>query len=239
MKRALASLAAVTFAAAACGSDGPETATQEELGDVEVVDANPTVEPAPTVTVTETVSPEPTPKSEEDDEEASVAPKGSSYLTGEDRLPIEERLNDRGNLPMPDNSPYFWASPDDESPLVAIQMGDVETEVTCPAPHHSGDTEGLISIDFEVTVEPEVSEFEPSGYWLTSDMFQIMNQEGNIVAQSADTLDAFSCSDDAFPFGDIRPGTTGAGPVILESPVDSGCVLYQDIGTGNYFEWEF
>lgn len=186
---------------------------------------------------TETDSPEPTPIAEE---EGGGESGGSGEL--EEREPVAERLNERGNLLMPENNPYYLLSPDDDSVIAEFEFSDAQPDVVCTSAYAPEPSGSLLAIDVAVTVEPEARPFIPDGAILTSDMFQVLDRDGQIMdADPGSTSAAYSCPDqgDQFPFGTIRPGTSGSGEIVVESSVDSGYIVFNEVMSDTYLEWEF
>lgn len=173
---------------------------------------------------------------EEDDESVDVDPR----LEGRD--PLEDRLNERGNLPMPENSPYFLVDRDEATVLAEAEFSELSTSVHCSSDYAPPAEGHLVSMDVTVTSETVMRDVAPDGFWLSSDLFQILDVDGEIVSSDpGGTLAAYSCpsESDQFPFGSIRPGTSGSGQIVLETPVTSGTLLFEEVLTGEYLEWEF
>lgn len=199
---------------------------------------DPQPEAPATETSEETASP--TPEPEEEEEEDAEPEDIDPRLEG--REPLEERLNERGNLPMPENSPYFLVDFDGATVLGEAEVSDVNSSVHCTSGYAPPAEGHLMSIDVTVTSEEAMRDVAPEGFWLTSDMFQILDADGQIVSSDpGGTLAAYSCPSevDQFPFGNIRPGTSGSGKIVFESPIPSGFLIYEEVQTGGYLEWEF
>lgn len=199
-------------------------------GNEEVVEAS---------TPEESVEPDEAAESEESEEEEEDQDIDPRLL--EDRDPIEERINDNGNLPMPENSPFYLVTLDLSTVLAEIDTSDVNTNVQCTSEYAPPAEGHLVSVDFNVTAEPELRD-DPYGFWITSDLFQILDHDGQIVDRDpGSTVAAYSCPSEAdqFPFGDIRPGTSGSGAIVLESSIESGIITFHELSTETYFEWEF
>lgn len=82
----------------------------------------------------------------------------------------------------------------------------------------------------------------PDGFWVANNAFQILDEDGRIVdSEPVTSRAAFGCmsEEDRFPFGGLRGGTTGTGPIILETSVDQGYVVMEAHSIDEYFEWEF
>lgn len=201
--------------------------------------ANGDAEPTPTVTVTETVTSAPEERETEEDSPDETESAASEEIE-EDRS--EDAVNERGNLPMPEHSPYILESLDGSTELGTVEVSEISTDVQCTSDYAPTPEGKLLSLDFTVTMESELSEVAPDGFWLSSDLFQVLDRDGEIVDNDpGSTLAAYSCPSegDQFPYGSIRPGTSANGVIVLESSVDSGYVVYDEIQTGEHLEWEF
>lgn len=184
-------------------------------------------EPTATETVTETVTASPDAASP-----SSASPSQSSELD----------LTERGNVPMPDASTYEARRTADDSLVVSVTSSDVSGDVTCASPHVEEPDGQLLRIDLEVTVEASTEDVLPDGFWLSSDMFQVLDEDGEIVdSDPGSTRAAYGClpEGERYPYGSIRGGTSGAGPIIVEASVDQGYVVMRTPDIGEHFEWEF
>lgn len=184
-------------------------------------------EPAPTETVTETVT---------------ATPDAASPSTASPSQSSEVSLTERGNVPMPDASTYEARRSADDSLVASVTSSDVSSDVTCASPRVDEPDGQLLRIDLEITVEASTEDVLPDGFWLSSDMFQVLDEDGEIVdSDPGSTSAAYGCmpEGDRFPYGAVRGGTTGSGPIILETSVDQGHVVMDAHSVGEHFEWDF
>lgn len=143
---------------------------------------------------------------------------------------------------MPETSTYEAVRTADDSLVASVTSSDVSSDVTCASPRVDEPDGKLLRIDLEVTVEASTEDVLPDGFWLSSDMFQVLDEDGRIVdSDPGSTRVAYGCfpEGDRYPYGAITAGTTGSGPVILETSVDAGYVVMDAHSVGERFEWEF
>lgn len=209
-----------------CSESAAPTESTQDSGDDQASSSSPS----------EGASAEPTAESDQNDE----AESGHSGEV-EEREPIAERLNERGNLPMPENNPYYLLSPDDGSVLAEMDISDVQTDVVCTSEIAPDSTASFLQIDLDVSVETEASGFVPDGALLTTNLFQILDRDGSIVSSDPSSAGSYSChpEDEGFPFGSIRPGTSGSGSFVFEPSVESGYLVFHEVLSDTYLEWEF
>ncbi|MBE1515185.1 DUF4352 domain-containing protein [Nesterenkonia halotolerans] len=160
----------------------------------------------------------------------------------EEREPVAERLNERGNLPMPEHNPYYLLSPEDDSAIAEFDISDLQTDVVCTSSIAPESTESFLQIDLDVSVENDARNFIPDGAILTTNLFQVLDSDGSIVDTDPGSGEAsYSClpEEEVFPFGSIRPGTSGSGSFVFEPSVESGYVVFHEVLSDTYLEWEF
>jgi hypothetical protein len=91
-----------------------------------------------------------------------------------------------------------------------------------------------------VTVESEFGEETPDGYGINPHRFEILDADGNMTNASPATSASYSCLADAEELPrETRPGTSSSGAIILDSPVESGFLVFRDRTSGDSYEWEF
>jgi len=214
MKRIMSLAMLVLLSATACSS-GNDTAP-EAPPEVET-----TPEPSESAEAAEQSSDQETPVAEETDD--SIEP------------------NERGNLPVGEGIENELTAQDGTA-VATMKLSELRADPTCTS-EYTPDPEGqLYGFDIELEVESAASNHLPDGYWVSSDLFQILSEDGEVVeSDPGSTSAAYACpsTDDQFPFGAIRPGTSASGLIVVESPVDSGYLVYSDYDSGTFYEWEF
>ncbi|WP_460689008.1 DUF4352 domain-containing protein [Nesterenkonia suensis] len=155
--------------------------------------------------------------------------------------PEQGELNSRGNLPMPDSSPQEFIDTATGDQIAVLDASDVHTDFTCNRVSAIEPDGTFFAIDFEVSVPEEASPHLPDGFLLNTPHFEIIDSDGSIVGDRPTTHAANNCLDDSskYPRGSVRPGSTASGPIVFETPVESGYLVYREMYTGSYYEWEF
>lgn len=179
-------------------------------------------EPTATVTATETVTATPEPDAEE-------------------ATPSDTGLNERGNLPMPENSPQEFSDMASGERLLEFAASDVYRDFDCNRISAIAPDGIFFAIDFSVTVADAAAQYLASGFLLNPPNFELIDAEGNVVGEQATTHAANNClaDDDKYPTSPVRAGSAASGPMIFETPVESGTLVYRDMYSDNYYEWEF
>lgn len=185
-------------------------------------------EPTATVTATETVTatPEPEPTEEADVEESASGDLG---------------LNERGNLPMPQNSPQEFIDSASGERLLELAASEVHQDFTCNRASTIDPDGTFFAIDFSVEMTDSAVQHMENGFLLNPPHFELIDADGQVIGQEPTTHAANNClrDEDRYPRSTVRAGSSASGPMIFETPVEAGILVYRDMYTGNYYEWEF
>lgn len=199
-------------------------------------------EPEPTApsTATETETPnteapDPTEDAgEEGDLEAEATTEG-------EREPLDERVNERGNVPMPENNPAGLMNVETMEPAVEWEASAVNTDVSCSNWVGESSEGEMFTVDFDIAVF-EGAEVLPTGDFMVSgSMFYIADEDGQVVTDRPSTGSAINCLDsaDELPRTALRPGQSATGSLVFESPIRQGYLVYHEYLADTYYEWEF
>lgn len=154
----------------------------------------------------------------------------------------EHGFNERGNIPMPDNSPARIFDNDADELAVEWTSTEVSTSVECSNWYGEEADALLMSIDFEVEVFEGAQLLLRGEYSFSRGAFYIADEDGNVVDdRPANTSVAVNCidNDDSLTRNSLRDGQSSQGSVVFQSTIDSGYLVKHDRYTGSYYEWEF
>lgn len=225
MKRTTSLAMLVLLSATACGTD-ERTATDSPAK----VDSS--SEESESVEESEAPDAPTTTQAEEEDVVTQVE---------EEEDPLESVLNERGNIPMPENSPAGINDIDSAEAIVEWSASDVNKDVNC-SNWIGQEADGLLlSIDFEVEAFDRVTELGQGGYSFPRFSFHIVDSDGQVVTDNTHTGSAINCisSEVELPHTELRAGQSAQGTLVFESPIESGFLVHHDYYTDSYYEWEF
>ena len=75
----------------------------------------------------------------------------------------EDALTERGNLPMPENSPYSLIDMSTDDVVAEIEVSEVNAAVQCTNEYTPEPSGHLLGLDFTVDVDSTVREIQPEG----------------------------------------------------------------------------